>query len=70
LLRKGVVKSRILPTVQRLVTDASEHVRASLASVISALAPSLGREDTVTFLLPILLLLLRDDVSEVRAINE
>jgi serine/threonine-protein phosphatase 2A regulatory subunit A len=63
---KSTVSSRILPSVQQLVTDASEHVRASLASVINSLAPSLGKDDTVERLLPIILLLLRDEVSEVR----
>jgi serine/threonine-protein phosphatase 2A regulatory subunit A len=65
LLRKGVIISKIIPGVQRLVTDSSEHVRASLASVVNGIAISLGREDTVERLLPILLLLLRDEVSEV-----
>ena len=66
LLTKASVVSRVLPAVQRQVTDVSEHVRASLAAVINELAVVLGRDDTVDMLLPMLLALLRDDTSEVR----
>jgi serine/threonine-protein phosphatase 2A regulatory subunit A len=65
MLTRTTVSSKLLPSVQQLVTDASEHVRASLASVINNLATSLGKEETVERLLPIILLLLRDEVSEV-----
>lgn len=65
MLNKTTVSSSVLPSIQQLVTDASEHVRASLASVINNLATSLGKDDTVERLLPIILLLLRDEVSEV-----
>jgi serine/threonine-protein phosphatase 2A regulatory subunit A len=65
MLSRMTVSSKLLPSVQQLVTDASEHVRASLASVINNLATSLGKEETVERLLPIILLLLRDEVSEV-----
>lgn len=60
-----LVIDRIIPTAQRLVSDSSEFVRASFASEISLLAPFLGKENTVQLLLPILLALLRDEVSEV-----
>lgn len=65
-LSKDVVIARILPVIQRLVTDSSEHVRASLANVVNDLAPLLGKHDTVEHLLPVLLLFLRDETSEVR----
>jgi serine/threonine-protein phosphatase 2A regulatory subunit A len=65
-LSKDVVLARILPVIQRLVTDSSEHVRASLANVVNDLAPVLGKQDTVEHLLPVLLLFLRDETSEVR----
>lgn len=65
LLEKATVVNRILPIVQRLISDSSEHVRASVASVINELASVLGREDTVDLLLPLLLTLLRDETSEV-----
>ena len=55
-----------MPVVQRLVTDSSEHVRASLANVVNDLAVALGKHDTVEHLLPVLLLFLRDETSEVR----
>ena len=65
LVAKAVVVSRVLPIVQRLVSDSSEHVRASVASVINELAAVLGKEETIDLLLPTLLALLRDETSEV-----
>jgi serine/threonine-protein phosphatase 2A regulatory subunit A len=35
--------------------DTSEHVRAALALVINDLAPLLGKDDTISELLPLLL---------------
>ena len=55
----------ILPTAHKLATDGSEFVRAFFAAQVSALAPMLGRDDTVQHLLPLLLILLRDGNSEV-----
>ncbi|CAB4427710.1 unnamed protein product [Rhizophagus irregularis] len=40
--------------VQDLVTDTSQHVRASLATQISGLAPILGKEATTEHLLPVI----------------
>lgn len=47
-------------------TDSSQHVRAALANQISGLAPLLGREATTEHLLPLFLLLLKDDFPDVR----
>lgn len=56
----------MLPSAQRLVHDSSEFVRAFFAGEITQLSPLLGRDDSVNLLLPVLLLLLRDEVSDVR----
>lgn len=48
-----------------MVTDESEHVRASLASVIMGCAPVLGRDKTIEHLVPLFLQLLKDDTSKV-----
>ena len=58
---------QILPLVASLSEDASEHVRAALASVILGLAPLLGREGTIASLLPLLLRLLKDPTPQVSA---
>lgn len=38
------ILKHVLPCVQNLGTDASQHVRASLATQVSGLAPLLGKE--------------------------
>lgn len=58
--------SRIIPCVQALAQDTSQHVRSALAKEITGLAPLLGRESTIEFLLPLFLTLLKDDFPEVR----
>lgn len=60
------VASTILPCVQQLVNDTSEHVKAALASVINDLAPLLGPEATKFQLIPMLQPLLKDQHADVR----
>lgn len=57
---------RLVKRVTSLTEDDSEHVRAALAMVATELAPILGRDGTITHLVPPVLLLLRDAASEVR----
>lgn len=57
---------RLVKRVTSLTEDDSEHVRAALAMVATELAPVLGRDATITHLVPPILLLLRDAASEVR----
>lgn len=66
LVDKEVILARILPCVQDLSKDSSQHVRAALATQIAGLAPLLGKDATVEHLLPLFLHLLKDDFSEVR----
>jgi len=60
------VAERLVKRVTSLTEDESEHVRAALAMVATELAPILGREATISHLVPPVLLLLRDAASEVR----
>lgn len=64
-LKKAALVEVIVPTAQRLSSDPSEFVRSFFATEVNLLAPLLGREDTVTHVLPLLLILLRDSNSEV-----
>lgn len=56
----------ILPIIEELVSDNSQHVRAALASNIMGLAPELGVDVTISHLVEVLLSLLKDDYPEVR----
>ncbi|KAL7546209.1 hypothetical protein ACHAWF_009549 [Thalassiosira exigua] len=60
------VAARLVRQVMRLTEDESESVRAAVAMVATDLAPVLGRDASVSHLLPPMLLLLRDSTSEVR----
>mmetsp|Transcript_27051 Transcript_27051/g.55604 ORF Transcript_27051/g.55604 Transcript_27051/m.55604 type:complete len:706 (-) Transcript_27051:33-2150(-) len=60
------VAERLVKRVMSLTEDESENVRAALAMVATELAPELGKDATITHLLPPMLSLLRDSVSEVR----
>lgn len=64
-IKKSSLLEVVVPTAQRLSTDPSEFVRTFFATEINLLSPLLGREDTVTHILPLLLVLLRDSNSEV-----
>ena len=65
IIRKDLVLARIILAVHRLVADSSELVRCALACVLNDMASILGKEDTIQHLLPLLLLFLRDESSEV-----
>lgn len=58
--------AQLLPAMSRLSEDASEHVRAALASVILGVAPTLGSRTTIDHLLPLFLRLLKDTSAQVR----
>lgn len=61
-----LVTREILPPIQELVNDSSQHVRAALASNIMGLAPDLGVDVTVQHLVNIVLALLKDECPDVR----
>ena len=60
------VDGEIVPRIKELAGDASQHVRAALASVVMGLAPTLGKDRTIEHLLPVFLTLLKDEIPEVR----
>ena len=52
--------------IQELVCDTNQHVKAALASVIMGLSPIMGKDNTIQHLLPLFLILLKDEHSDVR----
>ena len=60
------VAKRLVKKVTILTEDDSENVRAALGMVATELSTYLGKEATITDLVPPVLLLLRDTTSEVR----
>ncbi|XP_052246488.1 serine/threonine-protein phosphatase 2A 65 kDa regulatory subunit A alpha isoform-like isoform X1 [Dreissena polymorpha] len=64
--RETVIMTNILPCVKDLVSDANQHVKSALASVIMGLSPILGKDNTIEHLLPLFLTQLKDECPEVR----
>lgn len=60
------VSKRLVKKVGILTEDESENVRAALGMVATELASYLGKDATISDLVPQVLLLLRDTTSEVR----
>jgi serine/threonine-protein phosphatase 2A regulatory subunit A len=60
------IARRLVKKVAVLSEDDNENVRAALAMVATDLAPLLGKEITISDLVPHVLMLLRDSTSEVR----
>lgn len=52
----------LLSSSQELVSDANQHVKSALASVIMGLSPILGKDNTIEHLLPLFLAQLKDEV--------
>lgn len=46
-VRESVIMTNILPCVKDLVSDANQHVKSALASVIMGLSPILGKDKLV-----------------------
>ncbi|KRX81677.1 Serine/threonine-protein phosphatase 2A 65 kDa regulatory subunit A alpha isoform [Trichinella sp. T6] len=66
--RENLIFNQVLPCVKDLVNDVNQHVKTSLASVIMGMAPLLGREKTVEHLLPMYLMLLKDETAEINEV--
>jgi serine/threonine-protein phosphatase 2A regulatory subunit A len=47
LLERDTLLSEVMPSIEELVSDQSQHVRAALGTQISGLAPILGKEEYV-----------------------
>lgn len=52
----------LMPVVKELAADPAQNVRAALASSVLDMAPDLGKADTITHVVPIVLQLLKDEV--------
>jgi serine/threonine-protein phosphatase 2A regulatory subunit A len=65
-LSKDLVYNKLILSIQRLTIDASDSVRVAVAAGLGALVPLIGKEETVEFVLPMLLALLRDEVADVQ----
>jgi len=61
-----MITGQVLPCVQDLVSDTSDHVRTSLARVIMELASLVGKDASSAQLNGLYLRLLKDETSEVR----
>uniref|UniRef100_UPI001293BC19 serine/threonine-protein phosphatase 2A 65 kDa regulatory subunit A alpha isoform n=1 Tax=Lonchura striata TaxID=40157 RepID=UPI001293BC19 len=68
--REAVIMGQILPCIKELVSDANQHVKSALASVIMGLSPILGKDNTVEHLLPYWSELVRAAFPAVYAIRE
>ena len=81
LVDRTTLLNDIMTTVEDLVSDTSQHVRAALGTQISGLAPILGKQEygdksplraqanmcrTIDHLLPMFLQMLKDEFPDVR----
>lgn len=62
--QEDLIMTQILPCIKELVSDATQHVKSALASVITVLSPILGK-DTTKHLFPLFLAQLKDECPEV-----
>lgn len=62
---KDLIINKLMFCIRKLVNDPSEHVRICLSCRINDLARDMDKTETLELLLPILLLLLRDENVEV-----
>ena len=65
-LTKATVLNKIVPVANELSQDPQENVRASLASTITELSPILEKQATIDKLLPVFLIMLKDEFPDVR----
>lgn len=65
-LTGAAIELKIIPVVAELSQDPHENVRASLASTITGLSPTLSKQATIDKLLPIFLVMLKDEFPDVR----
>ena len=53
--RTEAILSHLMPCIQSLATDANQHVKSALASVIMGLSPIVGKEKLVLYFTNLLL---------------
>lgn len=59
----------LLPIIREMVSEPNMQVKTALAGVIMALAPLLGKENTMEHLLPMFLVQLKDENPDVNLFN-
>ncbi|EUB58918.1 Serine/threonine-protein phosphatase 2A regulatory subunit A alpha isoform [Echinococcus granulosus] len=64
--RESIIMKTLLPIVREMVSETNMQVKTALAGVIMALAPLLGKENTIEHLLPMFLVQLKDENPDVR----
>ncbi len=62
---ESFIIQRLLPAMSELNGDSNVHVKAKLGLAVLGLAPLLGRDLTITHLLPIILAQLKDESPDV-----
>jgi len=65
-VRAAAIIEALIAQIQERVVDTNEHVRSALAGVIMGLSAILGKGNTIQYLLPLFLTLLKDENAEVR----
>ena len=50
MLERETLLHEVMPSIEELVSDQSQHVRAALGTQISGLAPILGKDECVVLL--------------------
>jgi len=62
----SAIQNKIIPALPSLQTDTFQYVRIALAENLMSLCPKVGKALTNEHILPIFLILLRDESTEVR----
>lgn len=65
--RTSIIMKILLPIIRDMVAETNIQVKTALAGVIMALAPLLGKENTIESLLPMFLVQLKDENPDVSA---
>lgn len=63
--RETVIMKNLLPIIREMVGETNLQVKTALAGVMMALAPLLGKENTLEHLLPLFLIQLKDENPDV-----
>ncbi|VEL28617.1 unnamed protein product, partial [Protopolystoma xenopodis] len=63
--REQVIMEIILPIIREMVAETNLQVKTALAGVMMALAPLLGKANTMDHLLPLFLVQLKDENPDI-----
>lgn len=65
-LDRSLIMTKVMPVVRDLASDASQYVRAALATAVMGLSKFINRDDFYDSILPLFLLLLRKEDVDFR----